>query len=100
MRTRRLHARGGRDFLEALIAENVHVTIVASTRADDIVRDADLLHLYKRAGVARFLMGTESTDEATLERIKKGTTTAKDKEAIQLFAAARHHLAGDVRRRV
>ena len=34
-------------FLEALIAENVPVTLVGSTRADDIVRDADILHLYK-----------------------------------------------------
>lgn len=32
-------------FLEALIAESVEVTLVASTRAGDIVRDADILHL-------------------------------------------------------
>ncbi len=35
-------------FLEALIAEGVSVTLIGSTRADDIVRDADLLPLYKR----------------------------------------------------
>jgi anaerobic magnesium-protoporphyrin IX monomethyl ester cyclase len=58
---------------------------VGSTRAGDIVRDADLLHLYKQAGVARFLLGTESTDEATLERIKKGATAAVDREAIRLL---------------
>lgn len=74
-----------RDLCEALIAENVKVTIVASTRAGDIVRDADLLHLYKKAGVARFLLGTESTDEATLERIKKGASTAVDRDAIRLL---------------
>ena len=39
-----------RAFLEALIAENVPVTLIGSTRADDIVRDADILPLYKRAG--------------------------------------------------
>ena len=39
-----------RAFLEALIAEDVHVTLVGSTRAGDIVRDADILHLYKQAG--------------------------------------------------
>jgi anaerobic magnesium-protoporphyrin IX monomethyl ester cyclase len=74
-----------REFCEALIAEKVHVTLVCSTRADDIVRDADILHLYKEAGVARFLMGTESTDEATLELIRKGGTVAKDREAIRLL---------------
>jgi len=71
--------------LEALIAENVPLTLIGSTRASDIVRDADILHLYKRAGVARFLLGTESTDEATLRRIRKGTTTATDREAIRLL---------------
>lgn len=74
-----------KEFLDALIAEDVRVILVGSTRADDIVRDADLLHLYKKAGVARFLMGTESTDEATLAMIRKGGTTAKDREAIRLL---------------
>jgi anaerobic magnesium-protoporphyrin IX monomethyl ester cyclase len=72
-------------FCEALIAENVHVTLVGSTRAGDIVRDADLLHLYKKAGVARFLLGMENTDEKTLELIRKGSTTAIDREAIRLL---------------
>jgi anaerobic magnesium-protoporphyrin IX monomethyl ester cyclase len=74
-----------RAFLEALIAENVPLTLVCSTRADDIVRDADILHLYKRAGVARFLLGLESYNEETLRKIHKGGTTAKDQEAIRLL---------------
>ncbi|HEX7970485.1 MAG TPA: magnesium-protoporphyrin IX monomethyl ester anaerobic oxidative cyclase, partial [Stellaceae bacterium] len=74
-----------RAFLEALIAENVEVTLVGSTRADDIVRDADILHLYKKAGFERFLLGMENTDEDTLKLIKKGGTTAADREAIKLL---------------
>ncbi|MCC7074209.1 MAG: hypothetical protein IT383_23060 [Deltaproteobacteria bacterium] len=66
-------------FLEAIIAEGIHIEIVGSTRAGDIVRDADILHLYRKAGVVRFLMGTESTDEATLDRVKKGSTAAVDR---------------------
>ena len=72
-------------FLEALIAEKVNLIIVGSTRADDIVRDADILHLYKAAGVARFLMGMENYDEATLLKIRKGGTPLKDRQAIQLL---------------
>ncbi|MEK6664378.1 MAG: magnesium-protoporphyrin IX monomethyl ester anaerobic oxidative cyclase [Pseudomonadota bacterium] len=72
-------------FLEALIAENVKLTLVGSTRAGDIVRDADILHLYKKAGVIRFLLGLESYDESTLQNIKKGTTTKDDKAAIRLL---------------
>jgi anaerobic magnesium-protoporphyrin IX monomethyl ester cyclase len=74
-----------RAFLEALIAENVSVTLVGSTRADDIVRDADILHLYKQAGFERFLLGMENTDEATLKLIRKGGTTTTDREAIRLL---------------
>lgn len=72
-------------FLEAMIAENVPLTLIGSTRADDIVRDAELLHLYKKAGVARFLLGIESYDEETLHRIHKGGSMTKDREAIRLL---------------
>jgi anaerobic magnesium-protoporphyrin IX monomethyl ester cyclase len=74
-----------REFLEALIAENVPVILVGSTRADDIVRDADLLHLYRKAGVARFLLGIEHSSPKLLKRIRKGGTVAKDCEAIRLL---------------
>jgi anaerobic magnesium-protoporphyrin IX monomethyl ester cyclase len=73
------------ELCEAIIAENIDITIIGSTRADDIVRDADILHLYRQAGVERFLMGMENTDEATLKKIKKGGGTQKDREAIRLL---------------
>lgn len=72
-------------FLEALIEENVGLTLVGSTRASDIVRDADILHLYKKAGVIRFLLGIESYDEATLKNIRKGASARDDQEAIRLL---------------
>ncbi len=72
-------------FLKALIAERVPLILVGSTRATDIVRDADILPLYRQAGVARLLLGIESTDEATLRRIRKGSTQAIDREAIRLL---------------
>jgi anaerobic magnesium-protoporphyrin IX monomethyl ester cyclase len=74
-------------FCEALIAENVKVILVGSTRAGDIVRDRDILHLYKKAGVQRFLLGMETTDPTTLELIRKGSTTTTDREAIRLLRA-------------
>lgn len=72
-------------FLEALIAEDVNVTLVGSTRASDIVRDADILHLYKKAGFERFLLGMENTDEETLRAIRKGGSASVDREAIRLL---------------
>ena len=35
------------------------VTIIGTTRADDIVRDRAILPLYRRAGVIRFLLGLD-----------------------------------------
>lgn len=72
-------------FLEALVAENVPLILIGTTRAGDIVRDADILHLYRQAGVARFLLGLESTDDQTLRTIRKGSTRAIDREAIRLM---------------
>jgi anaerobic magnesium-protoporphyrin IX monomethyl ester cyclase len=77
--------RAWRQFLEALIAEDVDVTIIGSTRADEIVRDAAILPLYRQAGCLRFLMGLEGTDEATLGTIRKGGSRAKDRQAIRLL---------------
>jgi anaerobic magnesium-protoporphyrin IX monomethyl ester cyclase len=74
-----------KEFLEALIAKKLPVILVGSIRADNIVRDAQFLHLYKQAGFERFLLGIESYDEAVLDKIKKTSSIKKDKEAIQLL---------------
>ncbi len=74
-----------RRFLEALAAENVPVDLVATIRATDIVRDADILPVYKHAGFSRILMGIETTNAETLRQIRKGTTTSIDREAISLL---------------
>lgn len=72
-------------FLEALIAKNLNLILVGSIRADNIVRDAEHLHLYKKAGFERFLLGIENYDEVILEKIKKAGSTVKDKKAIELL---------------
>lgn len=74
-----------RAFLEALVAKNLKLILVGSIRADNIVRDAEFLHLYKKAGFERFLLGIENYDETVLAQIKKAGTVSKDKEAIQLL---------------
>ncbi|CAN5511913.1 magnesium-protoporphyrin IX monomethyl ester anaerobic oxidative cyclase [soil metagenome] len=74
-----------RELCEALIAEKIQITIIGSTRADDIVRDTDLLHLYRKAGIERFLLGIENTDEVTLQKVRKGGATKIDREAIRVM---------------
>lgn len=72
-------------FLEAMIAENVPVQIITTIRASDIVRDADILPLYKKAGFARILLGIETTNLNTQAHIRKNATPETDKKAIQLL---------------
>lgn len=72
-------------FLEALIAKNIGLILVGSVRADNIVRDADILPLYKKAGFERFLLGIENYDAVVLEKIQKAGSVSKDMEAIQLL---------------
>lgn len=74
-----------RRFLEALIAHDLDIRLFATLRAGDIVRDADILPLYKRAGFECILMGMETTDTATMARIRKGSTVAMDLQAIRLL---------------
>lgn len=79
------NAKPWKAFLECLIAKNLNLILVGSIRADNIVRDADFLHLYKQAGFERFLLGIENYDETVLAKIKKAGSISKDKEAIQLL---------------
>jgi anaerobic magnesium-protoporphyrin IX monomethyl ester cyclase len=72
-------------FLEELAARSLPVHVFATIRATDIVRDADLLPLYRRAGILYVLMGIESTDGDVLEKVKKGSTTRHDFLACRLL---------------
>lgn len=74
-----------REFLEAMVAEGVPVGLFATIRATDIVRDADLLPLMKRAGLICVLMGIETTDPDTLAAIRKGSTARDDQQAVALL---------------
>ena len=72
-------------FLEALIEKDLGLILVGSIRADNIVRDERYLHLYKKAGFERFLLGIENYDEEILKKIKKAGSKVKDKRAIELL---------------
>jgi anaerobic magnesium-protoporphyrin IX monomethyl ester cyclase len=74
-----------RGFLEALAAEQLPVKLFATIRATDIVRDADILHLYKAAGIDCVLMGMETTDAETIAIIRKGSSVRDDYRAIGLL---------------
>ncbi len=72
-------------FLKELAARELQVHFFASIRATDIVRDADILHLYQQAGIQYILLGVESTEPEVLKSIKKGSTTRLDLAACRLL---------------
>ncbi len=74
-----------RQTLEAIVARQLGLSINLNMTAADVVRDADLLPLYKRAGVDNIVMGVESLDDSTVEKVHKNNPFAVSKEAVRLL---------------
>lgn len=74
-----------RRLLEEIAARRTGVQFFATIRATDIVRDADMLDLYKRAGMLYVLLGIDTTDPSTQERVNKRSTMAIDGQACRLL---------------
>ena len=74
-----------RHFLEEIIARKIRVHFFVSIRATDIMRDADILHLYKKAGIQYILMGIESAEPDVLRDVRKGSIPRIDLEACRLL---------------
>jgi len=71
--------------LDWLIEKNLGIKILLETRVDDIVRDADIMSKYKKAGVAHIYVGVEATNQETLDRFKKGIGTNDSKAALDII---------------
>jgi anaerobic magnesium-protoporphyrin IX monomethyl ester cyclase len=70
--------------LDLLIERNLGMSILMETRAGDIIRDRDILDKYRMAGIIHIYVGTEATDQATLNLLKKDLSTEDAKEALRL----------------
>jgi anaerobic magnesium-protoporphyrin IX monomethyl ester cyclase len=70
---------------EELAVRKLPVTWGINTRVTDILRDEDLLPLYRRAGLVHISLGTEAAAQLQLERFRKETTIAQNKKAIELL---------------
>ncbi len=78
------------EFCEELIDRglNEKVTWGINTRVTDILRDADYLKLYRRAGLLHVSLGTEAAAQMKLDRFHKETKVADNKRAVQLLREA------------
>jgi len=61
------------------------MAMCASIRAQDIVRDEDILPLYRQAGFLYVLMGVESVTDDTLVKIRKGSRVDDAYRAVRLL---------------
>jgi anaerobic magnesium-protoporphyrin IX monomethyl ester cyclase len=75
-------------FLDLLIERKFGVYLLIETRVEDIIRDADILHKYRDAGIIHVYLGAESADKDTLNSLNKGTSFEMNKEALDLLREA------------
>jgi anaerobic magnesium-protoporphyrin IX monomethyl ester cyclase len=77
-------------FCEELIARGLpdKVKWGINTRVTDIMRDRELLPLYRKAGLVHVSLGTEAAAQLKLDQFNKETKVADNKEAIRLLREA------------
>lgn len=71
--------------LDLLIERDLGVSLLLETRVDDILRDANMLPKYRRAGIEHIYVGVEAVNQATLDLFKKDAKVEQGKRAIELI---------------
>ncbi len=71
--------------LDRLIEEDLGIELLAETRADDVVRDADIIGKYRDAGILHMYVGVESPRQDKLDWMGKHLRIGESKQAIDLL---------------
>jgi anaerobic magnesium-protoporphyrin IX monomethyl ester cyclase len=71
--------------LDAISAKELPIFFIMETRVAEVIRDADILWKYRKAGIIHISLGIESVDQAMLDRLKKGTQVDEAKQALDLI---------------
>jgi anaerobic magnesium-protoporphyrin IX monomethyl ester cyclase len=71
--------------LEMIVEANLGLSLNLNMTAADVVRDADLIPLYKRAGVDYIVMGIETLKDEVVTTIRKNNPFEISKEAVRLL---------------
>ena len=69
--------------LERLAAADLGLSLNINMTAADVVRDSELLPLYKAAGVDYVVMGVEALDDAVVEAVRKNNPFAISQAAVR-----------------
>lgn len=74
-----------KQLLEQIIEADLGLSLNLNMTAADVLRDMDLLPLYKKAGVDYIVMGVESLKDNVIVDIRKNNPFATSKEAVRLL---------------
>lgn len=74
--------------LDLLIAKDLEVMFLIETRVDDIIRDEDIIHKYRKAGIIHIYVGIEATSQENLDLFKKGIAANDSKKALEIIHSA------------
>lgn len=74
--------------LDRLIEEDLGIELLVETRADDVVRDEDLIGKYRDAGILHLYVGVESVRQERLDAMRKRLRVADSRRAIDLLNRA------------
>jgi anaerobic magnesium-protoporphyrin IX monomethyl ester cyclase len=73
------------ELLESILARKSGIQMVCGMCAEDVVRDADRIDLYREAGIICLMMGVESLDETVLARVGKNNPYKITSQAVNLL---------------
>lgn len=71
--------------LDLIISRNLNMHFSLETRAEDIVRDQDILHKYRQAGIIHVYVGVESAHQSVLDLYQKNVAVHLGRKAITLL---------------
>src|SRR5215216_2936036 len=74
-----------KQILELIVDADLGLSLNLNMTAADVVRDADLIPLYKRAGVDYIVMGVESLKNDVITTIRKNNPFYVSKKAVRLL---------------
>ncbi|MFZ5883715.1 MAG: radical SAM protein [Chloroflexota bacterium] len=71
--------------LELIIEAKLNLSLNINMTAASVVRDADIIHLYKAAGIDYVVMGVEALKDSVITSIRKNNPFETSKEAVRLL---------------
>ncbi|RJQ52183.1 MAG: radical SAM protein, partial [Actinobacteria bacterium] len=74
--------------LRLLMRARLPVWLLIETCVGDVIRDADILSLYREAGIVHMYVGVEATSQETLDFFKKNAKAGQGREALRLLNEA------------